>query len=182
MFSIIYLIVVTPPLTDHPDYIFPLVLTSATQELFGCRADEDLTGENPYKLLKKEDIIKDMKTRASVSDFSPVKQLVLVRFRNIFWTHSWAEEDPNLGRWIWFRVALWLKICFRMLRPWKAFYSFSAGLPRRWTSAGVRQRLYIWTELLSGAHSRGQRKHTEGEETGQTEGRTDRQTDRRTDR
>ncbi|XP_026055614.1 dynein axonemal intermediate chain 3 [Carassius auratus] len=62
---------------DHPDYIFPLVLTSATQELFGCRADEDLTGENPYKLLKKEDIVQDMKTRASVSDFSPVKQLVL---------------------------------------------------------------------------------------------------------
>ncbi|XP_016112397.1 dynein axonemal intermediate chain 3 [Sinocyclocheilus grahami] len=62
---------------DHPDYIFPLVLTSATQELFGCRADEDLTGENPYKLLKKEDIIQDMKTRASVSDFSPIKQLVL---------------------------------------------------------------------------------------------------------
>ncbi|KAI2649391.1 Dynein axonemal intermediate chain 3 [Labeo rohita] len=61
----------------HPDYIFPLVLTSATQELFGCQADEDVTGENPYKLLKKEDIIKDMKTRASVSDFSPVKQLVL---------------------------------------------------------------------------------------------------------
>ncbi|XP_016305885.1 WD repeat-containing protein 63-like, partial [Sinocyclocheilus anshuiensis] len=62
---------------DHPDYIFPLVLTSATQELFGCRSDEDLTGENPYKLLKKEDIIQDMKTRASVSDFSPIKQLVL---------------------------------------------------------------------------------------------------------
>uniref|UniRef100_A0A8C1C130 Dynein axonemal intermediate chain 3 n=1 Tax=Cyprinus carpio carpio TaxID=630221 RepID=A0A8C1C130_CYPCA len=62
---------------DHPDYIFPLVLTSATQELFGCRADEDLTGENPYKLLKKEDIVQDMKTRASVSDFSPIKQLVL---------------------------------------------------------------------------------------------------------
>uniref|UniRef100_A0A673GY45 WD repeat domain 63 n=1 Tax=Sinocyclocheilus rhinocerous TaxID=307959 RepID=A0A673GY45_9TELE len=62
---------------NHPDYIFPLVLTSATQELFSCRADEDLTGENPYKLLKKEDIIQDMKTRASVSDFSPIKQLVL---------------------------------------------------------------------------------------------------------
>ncbi|XP_043086282.1 dynein axonemal intermediate chain 3 isoform X2 [Puntigrus tetrazona] len=62
---------------DHPDYIFPLVLTSATQELFGCRADEDLTGENPYKLLKKDDIIQDMKNRASVSDFSPIKQIVL---------------------------------------------------------------------------------------------------------
>nr|XP_046246791.1 dynein axonemal intermediate chain 3 isoform X2 [Scatophagus argus] len=61
----------------HPDDIFPLVLTSATQELFGCLADEDVTGESPYKLLKKGDIIQDIKTRAAVSDFSPVKQIVL---------------------------------------------------------------------------------------------------------
>uniref|UniRef100_A0A8C4Z2H7 Dynein axonemal intermediate chain 3 n=1 Tax=Gadus morhua TaxID=8049 RepID=A0A8C4Z2H7_GADMO len=61
----------------HPDYIFPLVLTSATQELFGCRADEDLTEASPYKLLNKEDVVQDMKTRAAVSDFSPVKQFVL---------------------------------------------------------------------------------------------------------
>ncbi|KAM7409818.1 hypothetical protein PAMA_001357 [Pampus argenteus] len=61
----------------HPEDIFPMVLTSATQELFGCRADEDVTGENPYKLLKKDDIIQDIKTRAAVSDFSPVKQPVL---------------------------------------------------------------------------------------------------------
>ncbi|XP_049910914.1 dynein axonemal intermediate chain 3 isoform X2 [Epinephelus moara] len=61
----------------HPDDIFPLVLTSVTQELFGCCADEDVTGESPYKLLKKVDIIQDIKTRAAVSDFSPVKQIVL---------------------------------------------------------------------------------------------------------
>uniref|UniRef100_A0A8P4GGW2 Dynein axonemal intermediate chain 3 n=1 Tax=Dicentrarchus labrax TaxID=13489 RepID=A0A8P4GGW2_DICLA len=54
-----------------------MVLTSATQELFGCLADEDVTGESPYKLLKKDDIIQDIKTRAAVSDFSPVKQIVL---------------------------------------------------------------------------------------------------------
>ncbi|XP_076026330.1 dynein axonemal intermediate chain 3 [Genypterus blacodes] len=62
---------------DHPDDIFPLVLTSATQELFSCRTDEDVTAENPHKLLRKDDIIQDMKTRAAVSDFSPVKQIVL---------------------------------------------------------------------------------------------------------
>ncbi|XP_054871078.1 dynein axonemal intermediate chain 3 isoform X2 [Amphiprion ocellaris] len=61
----------------HPDDIFPLVLTSATQELFGCRTDEDVTRESPYKLLKKDNIIQDIKTRAAVSDFSPVKQIVL---------------------------------------------------------------------------------------------------------
>ncbi|KAM9444629.1 dynein axonemal intermediate chain 3 [Clarias gariepinus] len=61
----------------HPDHIRPLVLTSATQELFGCRADEDVTRENPYKLLRKADIVLDMRTRAAVSDFSPIKQTVL---------------------------------------------------------------------------------------------------------
>ncbi|XP_040041162.2 dynein axonemal intermediate chain 3 [Gasterosteus aculeatus] len=61
----------------HPDDIFPLVLTSATQKLFGCCSDVDVTGERPYKLLKKDDVIKDFKTRAAVSDFSPVKQIVL---------------------------------------------------------------------------------------------------------
>ncbi|KAM6938652.1 dynein axonemal intermediate chain 3-like [Lycodopsis pacificus] len=61
----------------HPDDIVPMVLTSATQELFGCRADEDVTGESPYKLLKKDDIIRDFKTRAKASDFNPVKQIVL---------------------------------------------------------------------------------------------------------
>ncbi|XP_031139846.1 WD repeat-containing protein 63 isoform X1 [Sander lucioperca] len=62
---------------DHPEDIFPMVLTSATQELFDCQADEDVTGESPYKLLEKDDIIQDIKTRAAVSDFSPVKQIVL---------------------------------------------------------------------------------------------------------
>ncbi|XP_056132741.1 dynein axonemal intermediate chain 3 [Lampris incognitus] len=57
--------------------IFPMVLTSATQEMFVCRADEDVTGDSPYKLLRKDDIVQDMKTRAAVSDFSPVKQIVL---------------------------------------------------------------------------------------------------------
>ncbi|XP_077389587.1 dynein axonemal intermediate chain 3 [Festucalex cinctus] len=61
----------------HPEGIIPMVLTSATQEHFGCIADEDVTGENPYKLLKKDDIVEDMKTKAAVSDFSPVKQIIL---------------------------------------------------------------------------------------------------------
>ncbi|KAG5275640.1 hypothetical protein AALO_G00122930 [Alosa alosa] len=63
--------------TAPPSDIFPMVLTSATQELFECRADEDVTGDSPYKLLRKEDIVQDMKTRAAVSDFSPIKQVVL---------------------------------------------------------------------------------------------------------
>uniref|UniRef100_A0A8C5CZW5 Dynein axonemal intermediate chain 3 n=1 Tax=Gadus morhua TaxID=8049 RepID=A0A8C5CZW5_GADMO len=54
-------------------HLYPILLS----ELFGCRADEDLTEASPYKLLNKEDVVQDMKTRAAVSDFSPVKQFVL---------------------------------------------------------------------------------------------------------
>ncbi|NXS66709.1 WDR63 protein, partial [Pandion haliaetus] len=60
----------------HPE-IFPLVFTTKTQEIFNCRVDEDVTEENCFKLIKKEDIIQDLKTRATVSDFHPVKKVVL---------------------------------------------------------------------------------------------------------
>uniref|UniRef100_A0A3Q4N2J0 Dynein axonemal intermediate chain 3 n=1 Tax=Neolamprologus brichardi TaxID=32507 RepID=A0A3Q4N2J0_NEOBR len=62
---------------NHPDDIYPIVLTTATQELFECCVDEDVTEQSPYKLLNKDDIIQDIKTRAAVSDFHPVKQFVL---------------------------------------------------------------------------------------------------------
>ena len=71
-----------------------MVLTSATQELFGCRADEDVTGDKPYKLLRKDDIVQDMKTRAAVSDFSPVKQIVLVRLIHCHTDHSDKTPKP----------------------------------------------------------------------------------------
>uniref|UniRef100_A0A8C4W6M9 Dynein axonemal intermediate chain 3 n=1 Tax=Gopherus evgoodei TaxID=1825980 RepID=A0A8C4W6M9_9SAUR len=64
------------PFLGHPE-IFPLVFTEKTQEILNCRINEDITEEKPYKLLKKEDIIQDMKTRAAVSDFHPVKKIVL---------------------------------------------------------------------------------------------------------
>ncbi|KFQ85654.1 WD repeat-containing protein 63, partial [Phoenicopterus ruber ruber] len=60
----------------HPE-IFPLVFTTKTQEIFNCRVDEDVTEENCFKLIKKEDIIQDLKTRATVSDFHPIKKVVL---------------------------------------------------------------------------------------------------------
>lgn len=46
--------------------------------MFGCIAEEHVTVESPYKLLKKDDVVQDMKRRAAVSDFSPAKQTVLV--------------------------------------------------------------------------------------------------------
>ncbi|NXK14203.1 WDR63 protein, partial [Herpetotheres cachinnans] len=60
----------------HPE-IFPLFLTTKTQEIFNCRVDEDVTEENYFKFIKKEDIIQDLKTRATISDFYPVKKVVL---------------------------------------------------------------------------------------------------------
>ncbi|XP_069594088.1 dynein axonemal intermediate chain 3 [Ranitomeya imitator] len=62
--------------SGHPEYIVPLVLTSKTQEIFSCRIDEDVTQENPFKLLKKDDIVSDLKSRAAVSDFSPFKSII----------------------------------------------------------------------------------------------------------
>ncbi|KAJ0065443.1 hypothetical protein NL108_010717, partial [Boleophthalmus pectinirostris] len=59
-----------------PEDFFPLDLTSVTQELFYCVADEDVTGDSPYKLLLKDDILQDIKNRAALSDFSLVKKSV----------------------------------------------------------------------------------------------------------
>ncbi|XP_054422809.1 dynein axonemal intermediate chain 3 [Pteronotus mesoamericanus] len=59
----------------HPE-IYPLVLTTKTQEIFNCRIDEDLTDEQPYKLIKKQDILADFHNRAAVSDFYPVKKII----------------------------------------------------------------------------------------------------------
>ncbi|NWY31801.1 WDR63 protein, partial [Pheucticus melanocephalus] len=60
----------------HPE-IFPLLLTEKTQEIFNCRPDEDVTEENNFKCIKKEDIIQDLKTRAKSSDFLPFKKVIL---------------------------------------------------------------------------------------------------------
>uniref|UniRef100_A0A8C3P0D2 WD repeat domain 63 n=1 Tax=Cyanoderma ruficeps TaxID=181631 RepID=A0A8C3P0D2_9PASS len=60
----------------HPE-IFPLLLTAKTQEIFNCRPDEDVTEENCFKFIKKEDIIQDLKTRAKTSDFYPLKKVIL---------------------------------------------------------------------------------------------------------
>jgi len=59
-----------------PKDIVPLFLATKTQEIFQCIAGNDVTEESPYKLINKEDILKDMITRAAISDFHPVKQMV----------------------------------------------------------------------------------------------------------
>ena len=42
---------------EHPEYILPIFFTGATQALFKCVADEDVTEENPYKVINKQDIL-----------------------------------------------------------------------------------------------------------------------------
>ncbi|KAF6346020.1 hypothetical protein mRhiFer1_018328 [Rhinolophus ferrumequinum] len=59
----------------HPE-IYPLLLTTKTQEIFNCRVNEDFTDEQPYKLIKKEDFFADFHKRAAVSDFYPFKKII----------------------------------------------------------------------------------------------------------
>ena len=61
-----------------PAGIVPLFFSTASQQLYECVADQDLTEENPHKLISKKKIAEDFKNRAAVCDFHPVKQKVLV--------------------------------------------------------------------------------------------------------
>lgn len=60
-----------------PPNVFPLFMTSKTQEIYNCKCDEDVTEENPFKFIPKVDILEDMKMRAAICDFHPFKQQVL---------------------------------------------------------------------------------------------------------
>ncbi|XP_048256413.1 dynein axonemal intermediate chain 3-like isoform X4 [Haliotis rufescens] len=60
-----------------PDGVVPLFMASKTQEIFHCVCDEDVTKEEPFKIIPKQDIIEDMKMRAAISDFSVLKQQIL---------------------------------------------------------------------------------------------------------
>ena len=66
---------------EIPEFVFPLFLTSKTQEIFGCKADEDVTADSTFKLIPKEDILQDYKNRAAISDFHPAKSIVQVKIQ-----------------------------------------------------------------------------------------------------
>nr|KAG5698305.1 hypothetical protein BaRGS_017007 [Batillaria attramentaria] len=55
---------------------FPLFMTSKTQEIFHCVCDQDVTEENPFKIITKQEIVDDMRNRAAVCDFHPFKQQI----------------------------------------------------------------------------------------------------------
>lgn len=60
-----------------PEGVVPLFLSSKTQEIFHCRTDEDVTVENPIKIITKAEIMEDLRMRAGVCDFAPLKQEIL---------------------------------------------------------------------------------------------------------
>eukprot|EP00118_Oscarella_pearsei_P015193 m.135700 g.135700 ORF g.135700 m.135700 type:complete len:900 (+) comp38161_c0_seq11:190-2889(+) len=63
--------------TRPPPDILPLFVSGPTQKIFECVADSDVTAENPYKIIRKEKIVADMKNRAAISDFHPAKRQML---------------------------------------------------------------------------------------------------------
>lgn len=56
---------------------FPLFMTSKTQEIFHCLCDQDVTEENPFKIITKQEILDDLHKRAAVCDFHPFKQQII---------------------------------------------------------------------------------------------------------
>ncbi len=65
-------------MTGLPEGCLPIFLSSPTQDIFNCKGDEDVTTENPMKIIPREEITKDFYNRGAVSDFTPFKQYILV--------------------------------------------------------------------------------------------------------
>ncbi len=61
-----------------PDGAVAIFLATKTQEIFNVRMDEDIKMNAPYKLIKKEEILKDIFNRAAVCDFQPFKKTIEV--------------------------------------------------------------------------------------------------------
>ena len=59
-----------------------LFISSMTQNIFSCKADEDVTEETPFMFLSKAKILQDLFDRAAVSDFHPIKSIIQVSFHN----------------------------------------------------------------------------------------------------
>lgn len=59
-----------------PKGITPVFLSSATQQIFHCEADVDVTDEKTHILLSKKSLLEDIHNRAAVSDFQPLKKII----------------------------------------------------------------------------------------------------------
>lgn len=93
---------------EIPDGLMPIFFTGATQQLFGCVCDEDVTEENPQKLIPIEAIRKDFVDRAAVSDFHPCKAQMQVRCYHhvMVLFYSSTTSRSTLGKKYWLGMTL----------------------------------------------------------------------------
>ena len=78
-----------------PEGIIPVFLSTATQQIFNVIADSDVTDENPYKFLKKDQLLEDIQTRAAVSDIQPLKQTITVRLSCVLICSKLIQKYPG---------------------------------------------------------------------------------------
>ena len=84
--------VAASPSKTIPAGIKPLFFSGPSQQIFGCVVDVDVTPSNPHTFIPKEKIAEDFKNRAAVSDFHPVKKILLVIFHLM---HTKPEPHPD---------------------------------------------------------------------------------------
>lgn len=114
---------------ELPEGAIPLFLASKTQEIFEVRCDEDVTDDEPYKLLRKDDILKDLLTVRQSQISIPLSISLMIIQKMKFWLAmiqilNMARTSSSLLQW----------------RPRKNSYS----LMRKMTELKrKRRRLYI---------------------------------------
>ena len=64
--------------SEPPEGAIPIFLSSKTQQIFHCVCDEDVTQDNPIKIITKGEILDDLHNRAAVCDFFVLKQKIIV--------------------------------------------------------------------------------------------------------
>lgn len=60
--------------------------------------DEDVTVENPIKIITKDEIMEDLRMRAGVCDFAPLKQEIIVRCYRFNATNFKFFTTVSLGK------------------------------------------------------------------------------------
>ncbi|XP_045159985.2 dynein axonemal intermediate chain 3-like isoform X2 [Mercenaria mercenaria] len=63
--------------TGPPENVVPIFLASKTQAIYHCVCDEDVTKDNPFKIVTKEEILEDLHNRAAICDFHPFKDKII---------------------------------------------------------------------------------------------------------
>jgi hypothetical protein len=59
-----------------PPGLYRLFVSSPTQIKFNLRTDEDVTQEDPIRMVAKQALLDDITAKMAISDFSPLKKLI----------------------------------------------------------------------------------------------------------